>query len=93
ADRQSTLHSPQTRPEQVESQNMKWQFFLTFLFCLSIAAVQISASEQLDDDESDNYLVESDQADELSDLPAPENVEESNWDEQAAPQAKARIGK
>ncbi|PAA77741.1 hypothetical protein BOX15_Mlig017210g2, partial [Macrostomum lignano] len=90
ADRQ-TLHS-QTRPEQVESQNMKWQFFLTFLFCLSIAAVQISASEQLDDDESDNYLVES-EADELSDLPAPENVEESNWDEQAAPQAKARIGK
>ncbi|PAA67116.1 hypothetical protein BOX15_Mlig005879g1 [Macrostomum lignano] len=67
---------------------MKWQFFLTFLLCVSIAAVQVSASEELDDDESDNYLVE---ADELNDLP--ENVEEANWDEVAAPKAKSRIGK
>ncbi|PAA87509.1 hypothetical protein BOX15_Mlig028568g1 [Macrostomum lignano] len=67
---------------------MKWQFFLTFLLCVSIAAVRVSASEQLDDDESDNYLVE---ADELNDLP--ENVEEANWDEVAAPKAKGRIGK
>ncbi|PAA75935.1 hypothetical protein BOX15_Mlig004262g1, partial [Macrostomum lignano] len=86
-----TLHRP-TRVKQDESQNMKWQLFLTSLLCLSIAAVQISAFEQLDDDESDNYLVES-EADELSDLPAPENVEESNWDERAGPQAKSRFRK